>query len=73
MQDQGVPFAGDRRLLGVAAEWSGTGADILLHNGWMVVGQHVAAKLRIPAVLGLPDTHVRADSRVFWAGMAIPR
>jgi len=34
----------------------------------VVVGQHVAEKLGIPAVLALPIPHVRADSRVSLSG-----
>jgi sterol 3beta-glucosyltransferase len=73
VRDQGVPFAGIDDCWSVAAEGPGAGADILVHNGQVVVGQHVAEKLGIPAVLALPDTHVRADSRVSLGGIAIPR
>lgn len=54
VRDQGVPFAGIDDCWSVAAEGPGAGADILVHNGQVVVGQHVAEKLGIPAVLALP-------------------
>src|ERR687897_504643 len=63
----GLPFAGIDDCWSVAAEGPGAGADILVHNGQVVVGQHVAEKLGIPAVLALPIPYVGADSRVPWA------
>jgi sterol 3beta-glucosyltransferase len=57
----------------VAAEGPGAGADILVHNGQVVVGQHVAEKLGIPAVLALPIPMYVPTREFPWAGMAIPR
>ena len=54
VRDQGGPFAGIDDGWSVAAQGPGVGADILVHNGQVVVGQDVAEKLRIPAVLALP-------------------
>jgi sterol 3beta-glucosyltransferase len=73
VQDQGVPFAGIDDCWSVAAEGPGAGADILMHNGQVVVGQHVAEKLRIPAVLALPIPMYEPTREFPWAGMAIPR
>jgi sterol 3beta-glucosyltransferase len=71
--DQGVPFAGIDDCWSVAAEGPGAGADILVHNGQVVVGQHVAEKLGIPAVLALPIPMYVPTREFPWAGMAIPR
>ena len=38
VRDQGVPFAGIDDCWSVAAEGPGAGADILVHNGQVVVG-----------------------------------
>ena len=54
VRDQGVPFAGIGDCWSVAAQGPGAGAAILVHNGQVVVGQHAAEKLGIPAVLALP-------------------
>jgi sterol 3beta-glucosyltransferase len=44
-----------------------------VHNGQVVVGQHVAEKLGIPAVLALPNPMYVPTREFPWAGMAIPR
>ncbi|MDR7276012.1 glycosyltransferase [Catenuloplanes atrovinosus] len=38
----------------VASAGEGAGADVVVHNGQVIAGQHVAEKLGVPAVLGLP-------------------
>lgn len=73
VRDQGVPFAGIDDCWSVAAEGPGAGADILVHNGQVVVGQHVAEKLGIPAVLVLPIPMYVPTRKFPWAGIAIPR
>lgn len=73
VRDQGVPFAGIDDCWSVAAEGPGAGADILVHNGQVVVGQHVAEKLGIPAVLALPIPMYVPTREFPWAGIAIPR
>lgn len=73
VRDQGVPFAGIDDCWSVAAEGPGAGADILVHNGQVVVGQHVAEKLGIPAVLALPIPMYVPTREFPWAGRAIPR
>jgi sterol 3beta-glucosyltransferase len=73
VRDQGVPFAGIDDCWSVAAEGPGAGADILMHNGQVVVGQHVAEKLGIPAVLALPIPMYVPTREFPWAGIAIPR
>ena len=69
----GVPFAGTDDCWSVAAEGPGAGADILVPNGQVVVGQHVAETLGIPAVLALPIPMEGPTREVPWAGRAIPR
>jgi hypothetical protein len=72
VRDQVVPFAGVDDCWSFAAG-PGAGADILVHNGQVVVGQHLAEKLGIPAVLALPIP-MYVPTRAFpWAGIAIPR
>ena len=44
-----------------------------MHNGQVVVGQHVAEKLGIPAVLALPIPMYVPTREVPWAGRAIAR
>jgi sterol 3beta-glucosyltransferase len=73
VRDQGVPFAGIDDCWSVAAEGPGAGTDILVDNGQVVVGQHVAEKLGIPAVLALPIPMDVPTREVPWAGRAIPR
>ncbi|MEV6493308.1 glycosyltransferase, partial [Actinoplanes sp. NPDC051633] len=38
----------------LASTGSGAGADLIVHNGQIMAGQHVAEKLGVPAVLALP-------------------
>jgi sterol 3beta-glucosyltransferase len=73
VRDQGVPSAGIDDCWSVAAEGPGAGADILVDNGQVVVGQHVTEKLGIPAVLALPIPMYVPTREFPWAGMAIPR
>jgi sterol 3beta-glucosyltransferase len=56
----------------VAAEGPGAGADVLVHNGQVIAGQHVAERLGIPAVLALAIP-VYVPTREFsWPGVAAP-
>jgi sterol 3beta-glucosyltransferase len=73
VRDRGVPFAGIEDCWSVAAEGPGAAADILVPNGQVVVGQHVAEKLGIPAVLALPIPMYVPTREFPWAGRAIPR
>jgi len=73
VRDQGVPYGAIDDCWSVAAEGPGAGADILVHNGQVVVGQHVAEKLG-----SRPCWRCRypmyVPTREFpWAGRAIPR
>jgi sterol 3beta-glucosyltransferase len=48
------------------------GADVVVHNGQILSGQHVAEALGIPAVLALPIP-VYVPTRAFpWPGVALP-
>jgi sterol 3beta-glucosyltransferase len=38
----------------VASDGAGSGADLVVHNGQVIAGQHVAERLNRPAVLALP-------------------
>jgi sterol 3beta-glucosyltransferase len=73
VRDQGVPSAAIDDCWSVAAEGPGAGADILVDNGQVVVGQHVTEKLGIPAVLALPIPMYVPTREFPWAGRAIPR
>jgi len=56
----------------VASRGAGAGADVVVHNGQVTAGQHVAEKLGIPAVLALP-TPVYVPTREFpWPGVGMP-
>jgi sterol 3beta-glucosyltransferase len=56
----------------VASEEPGAGADVLVHNGQVMAGQHVAERLGIPAVLASPIP-VYVPTREFsWPGVAAP-
>lgn len=56
----------------VASQEAGAGADVVVHNGQVLAGQHVAEKLGIPAVLALP-TPVYVPTREFpWPGVGLP-
>lgn len=56
----------------VASHGAGAGADVVVHNGQIIAGQHVAEKLGIPAVLALPMP-VYVPTREFpWPGVGLP-
>ena len=56
----------------VASEGAGAGADVVVHNGQVLASQHVAEKLGVPAVLGLP-TPMYVPTRAFpWPGQSLP-
>ncbi len=56
----------------VAAEGLGGGADVVVHNGQVMAGQHVAERLGAPAVLASPIP-VYVPTREFpWPGVDVP-
>lgn len=56
----------------VASGGAGAGADLLVHNGQALAGQHVAEKLGVPAVLALPIP-MYVPTRAFpWPGQSLP-
>jgi sterol 3beta-glucosyltransferase len=56
----------------VASAGAGAGADLIVHNGQVMAGQHVAEKLDIPAVLALPMP-IYVPTREFpWPGQQLP-
>ncbi|MGW0433599.1 glycosyltransferase [Micromonospora sp. NPDC003197] len=56
----------------VAATGLGSGADVIVHNGQVVAGQHVAEKLAVPAVLGLPIPMYVPTREFPWPGQEFP-
>ncbi|MBE1878917.1 glycosyltransferase family 1 protein [Myceligenerans sp. TRM 65318] len=48
------------------------GADLVVHNGQIVAGQHVAEALRIPAVLALPIPMYVPTREFAWPGAELP-
>ncbi|WP_211341571.1 glycosyltransferase [Myceligenerans xiligouense] len=48
-----------------------SGADLVVHNGQIVAGQHVAEALRVPAVLGLPIPMYVPTREFAWPGAEI--
>lgn len=56
----------------VASDGAGAGADVVVHNGQILAGQHVAEALDVPAVLGLP-LPMYLPTRAFpWPGSSTP-
>ena len=56
----------------VASQGAGAGADVVVHNGQILAGQHVAEKLGIPAVLALPIPMYVPTREFPWPGAARP-
>lgn len=56
----------------VASTGSGTGADLIVHNGQIMAGQHVAEKLGVPAVLALPMPMYVPTGQFPWPGQQFP-
>ncbi|GAB2475177.1 glycosyltransferase [Promicromonospora xylanilytica] len=56
----------------VAAHGAGAGADVVVHNGQILAGQHVAEALGIPAVLGLPLPMYVPTREFPWPGQSLP-
>ncbi|PUB24896.1 sterol 3beta-glucosyltransferase [Promicromonospora sp. AC04] len=56
----------------VAARGAGEGADLVVHNGQILAGQHVAEALGIPAVLGLPLPMYVPTREFPWPGQSLP-
>ncbi|GAA4710684.1 sterol 3beta-glucosyltransferase [Promicromonospora umidemergens] len=56
----------------VAAHGAGAGADVVVHNGQIVAGQHVAEALGTPAVLGLPLPMYVPTREFPWPGQSLP-
>ena len=56
----------------VASEGVGAGAHLVVHNGQVLAGPHIAEKLDIPSVLGLP-LPMYVPTRAFpWPAMELP-
>ena len=56
----------------VAAHGAGAGSDVVIHNGQILAGQHVAEALGIPAVLGLPLPMYVPTREYPWPGQSLP-
>lgn len=56
----------------VATQGAGAGADVVVHNGQIIAGQHVAEALGIPAVLGLPLPMYVPTREYPWPGQSLP-
>ena len=56
----------------VAAHGAGADADVVIHNGQILAGQHVAEALGIPAVLGLPLPMYVPTREYPWPGQSLP-
>lgn len=56
----------------VASQGPGSGAEVVVHNGQILAGHHVAEALGVPAVLGLP-LPMYVPTRAFpWPGQTLP-
>lgn len=58
--------------LDVASAGAGAGADVVVHNGQIIAGQHVAERLGIPAVLALPVPMYVPTREFPWPGVGMP-
>jgi sterol 3beta-glucosyltransferase len=56
----------------VASEGEGAGADVVVHNGQVLAGQHVAEALGVPAVLALPIPMYVPTREFPWPGQSLP-
>ena len=74
-QVQTMPHMFDQLLIDcwqVANHGAGAGADVIVHNGQILAGPHVAEALKVPAILALPIP-LYVPTRAFpWAGQALP-
>ena len=57
----------------VASTGAGAGADVIVHNGQVIAGQHVAEKLGVPAVLALPMPMYVPTRQFPWPGQVFPQ
>lgn len=56
----------------VASQGAGAGADVVVHNGQILAGQHVAEALGVPAVLALPIPMYVPTRQFPWPGVDFP-
>ena len=56
----------------IASHGAGAGADVVVHNGQIIAGQHVAEKLGVPAVLALPIPMYVPTGGFPWPGVDMP-
>jgi sterol 3beta-glucosyltransferase len=56
----------------IASTGPGAGADLVVHNGQIMAGQHVAEKLGVPAVLALPMPLYVPTREFPWLGQQFP-
>ncbi|GIE99414.1 glycosyltransferase [Paractinoplanes rishiriensis] len=56
----------------IASAGPGAGADVIVHNGQVMAGQHVAEKLGVPAVLALPMPMYVPTGEFPWLGQQFP-
>jgi sterol 3beta-glucosyltransferase len=56
----------------VASTGLGAGADLIVHNGQIMAGQHVAEKVGVPAVLALPMPMYVPTGQFPWPGQQFP-
>ncbi|RSM70846.1 glycosyltransferase [Actinoplanes sp. ATCC 53533] len=56
----------------VASTGLGVGADLIVHNGQIMAGQHIAEKLGVPAVLALPMPMYVPTREFPWPGQQFP-
>ena len=56
----------------VASTGLGAGADLIVHNGQIMAGQHIAEKLGVPAVLALPMPMYVPTGQFPWPGQQFP-
>lgn len=55
-----------------AVATAGPAFDLVVHNGQIIAGQHVAEALGVPAVLGLPLPMYVPTREFRWPGAPLP-
>jgi sterol 3beta-glucosyltransferase len=56
----------------IASAGPGADADVIVHNGQIMAGQHIAEKLDVPAVLALPMPMYVPTGEFPWLGQQFP-
>ncbi len=56
----------------IATQGAGVGADVVVHNGQIIAGQHIGEALGVPTVLALPVPVYVPTAEFSWPGVPLP-